>query len=167
LRILYSLILVIPLLATIHCFAQEQTPSLPEAPVTQQTKPPAEPELQENTGCVLTKCLATHRFWDKENDWLFAGVFASRFLDFASTKNFLARGRSEILLPDDIVYNNAGFAALEAAGAATSVGISYIFHRTGHHKMERWLSIGHISVTTFGAVRNYCLTSKHPPAMSQ
>lgn len=144
-------------------FGQEQNRSLPEAPAAQQP-PPAEPKTQENTGCVITKCLASHRFWDKENDWLFAGVFASRFLDFASTKNFLARGRSEILLPDDIVYNNAGFAALEAAGAATSVGISYIFHKTGHHKMERWLSIGHIGVTTFGATRNYCLKSKHPPS---
>ena len=74
----------------------------------------------------------------------------------------MARGRTEVLIPDDIVNNNAGFASLEAAGAATSVGISYIFHRTGHHKMERWLSIGHISVTGFGVAWNYSLKSKHP-----
>jgi hypothetical protein len=72
-----------------------------------------------------------------------------------------ARGREEILLPDDVVNNSAGFAGLEAASAAAAVGISYIFHRTGHHKLERWISIGHISVTGFGVARNYALKSKH------
>jgi hypothetical protein len=165
LRIFYYFLLALGILSAWNCLAQDKPLPLPDAPTSQAEKAPVLLTREENTGCVISKCLATHRFWDKENDWLFAGVFASRFLDFASTKNFLARGRSEILLPDDIVYNNAGFAALEAAGAATSVGISYIFHKTGHHKMERWLSIGHISVTTFGAVRNYCLKSKHPAGM--
>jgi hypothetical protein len=105
---------------------------------------------------------ATHRFWDRENMLLFSGVAAFRALDFASTKNFLARGRTEVLIPDDIVYNNAGFAGLEAAATATSVGISYWFHRTGHHKMERWLSIAHLSVTAFGDAHNYALKTHHP-----
>ena len=83
-------------------------------------------------------------------------------MDYVSTRNFQARGREEILLPDDVVNNSAGFAALEAAGTLTSVGISYIFHRTGHHKMERWVSYTHISVTAFGVGRNYALKSKHP-----
>jgi len=104
----------------------------------------------------------THAFWDKTNDWLFAGVGASRALDYASTKNMLARGREEILLPDDVVKNDAGFAALEVAATGSSIGVSYIMHRTGHHSIERWVSIVHISVTGFGAVRNYCLESKHP-----
>jgi hypothetical protein len=103
-----------------------------------------------------------HRFWDRTNILLFSGIAVFRGLDYASTRNFQARGRTEILIPDDVVNNSAGFAGLEAASAATSVGISYIFHRTGHHKMERWLSITHISVTGFGVVWNYSLESKHP-----
>lgn len=102
-----------------------------------------------------------HKFWDKQNVLLFSGVAVFRGLDYASTRNFQARGRQEILLPDDVVNNSAGFASLEAAGAVTSMGVSYIFHRTGHHKLERWLSIGHIGVTGFGVVRNYSLESKH------
>jgi len=93
---------------------------------------------------------------------LFSGIGVFRGLDYASTRNMQARGREEILLPDDVVNNSAGFASLEAAGTAVSVGISYIFHRTGHHKLERWMSIGHIGVTGFGAARNYALKSKHP-----
>ena len=82
-------------------------------------------------------------------------------MDYASTRNFQARGRQEILLPDDVVNNSAGFASLEAAATLTSVGVSYLFHRTGHHKLERWLSIGHIAVTAFGDIRNYSLESRH------
>ena len=102
-----------------------------------------------------------HAFWDRTNILLFSGVAVFRGLDYASTRNFLARGRDEILIPDDIVNNSAGFASLEAAGTLTSVGLSYLLHRTGHHKLERWLSIGHIGVTGFGVVRNYSLKSKH------
>ena len=105
--------------------------------------------------------VSQHRFWDRENVALFSGVAAFRTLDYFSTQNMLSRGRQEILLPDDIVNNHAGFAALEAAGTLTSVGISYIFHRTGHHKMERWMSIGHIGVTGFGVARNYSLKSAY------
>src|SRR5262249_43748627 len=103
-----------------------------------------------------------HRFWDRQHVLLFSGVAVFGGLDYASTRNMQARGREEILLPDDVVNNSAGFAALEAAATMTSVGISYIFHRTGHHKLERWLSIGHISVTGFGVARNYSLRSMHP-----
>jgi len=82
-------------------------------------------------------------------------------MDYVSTRNFQARGRQEILLPDAVIDNSAGFASLEAAGTMTSVGTSYILHRTGHHKLERWMSIGHIGVTAFGDIRNYCLETKH------
>jgi hypothetical protein len=102
-----------------------------------------------------------HRFWDRENILLFSGVAAFRGLDYASTRNFERRGRQEVLIPDDVVNNSAGFASLEAAGTAASIGISYLFHRTGHHKLERWVSIGHIAVTGFGVVRNYSLKSMH------
>lgn len=102
-----------------------------------------------------------HAFWDRENVLLFSGIAVMRGLDYASTRNFQARGRKEILLPQEIVNNSAAFASLEAAGTATSVGISYIFHRTGHHTLERWMSIGHISVSAFGDIRNYSLKTKH------
>lgn len=102
-----------------------------------------------------------HAFWDRTNVLLFSGIVVTRGLDYASTRNFEARGRKEILLPQDVVDNSAGFASLEAAATLTSVGISYWLHRTGHHKLERWMSIGHIGVTGFGDARNYALKSRH------
>ena len=119
------------------------------------------PAQEANLPASLTAPAPQHRFWDRTNLLLFSGIAVFRGLDYASTRNMQARGREEILLPDDVVNTSAGFAGLEAAGTAASVGISYVFHRTGHHKLERWMSIGHISVTGFGVARNYSLKSKH------
>jgi hypothetical protein len=141
------------------CSAQHSQPAISSSAIsTPDTGTASAPVSSEPTAAVPS----SHRFWDKENILLFSGVAVFRGLDYASTRNMQARGREEILIPDDVVNNSAGFASLEAAATMTSVGISYIFHRTGHHKLERWLSIGHIGVTAFGVARNYALKSKHP-----
>jgi hypothetical protein len=105
-----------------------------------------------------------HRFWDKTNGWLFAGVAASRTLDYFSTLNMRRRGRQEILLTNDAVDNHAAFGAIEAAGTGVSIGASYLLHRWGHHKLEHWVSIVHIGLATTGSVRNYCLRTFHSTA---
>ena len=102
-----------------------------------------------------------HHFVDKENRWLFAGVGAARTLDYFSTLNMRRRGRQEIFLNNDVVGNHPAFAAIEAAAAGTSIGASYLFHRYGHHKLQRWTSFVHIGLATTGAVRNYCLKTAH------
>lgn len=106
--------------------------------------------------------LQPHHFWDKENGWLFAGVGAARTLDYFSTLNMRRRGRQEIFLTNDLVDNHPAFATVEAAGTGVSIGASYLFHRYGHHKLERWTSFIHIGLATAGAVRNYCLKTAHP-----
>jgi hypothetical protein len=103
-----------------------------------------------------------HRFWDRENDLLFTAVAASRTLDYFSTLNFRRRGRDEVFLTNDIVDNHAAFASIEAGATAVSIGVSYLFHHYHHHRLERWTSIVHASLSTSGAVRNYCLKTVHP-----
>lgn len=104
---------------------------------------------------------AVHRFWDRENDLLFAGVGASRALDYASTLNLRRRGINEALLTNSIVDNHPLFAGIETAATAASIGVSYIFHATGHHRLERWTSYVHIGIATGGAIRNYALKTPH------
>jgi hypothetical protein len=129
------------------------------APGTQTPAPAVAPAADEKQA---RKEPQEHRFWDKENDWLFAGVGAARTLDYFSTLNLRRRGDQEVFLTDGIVDNHAEFAAIEAAGTGASMGASYLFHRYGHHKLERWTSIVHIGLATTGAVRNYCLKTAHP-----
>jgi hypothetical protein len=134
-------------------FAQEPQP-IPATNEPVQTPRPSVPRGE-------SKKPDTHRFWDKENDWLFAGVGASRTLDYCSTLNLRRRGRQEILITNDAVDNHAAFAVIEAAGTGLSIGASYLFHRHGHHTLERWTSIVHIGLTTGGAIRNYSLKTAH------
>jgi hypothetical protein len=103
----------------------------------------------------------THRFWDRTNDLWFAGVGASRALDYASTLNLRRRGIDEIFLTNSIVDNHPLFGGIEAAATGASIGASYLFHRTGHHRLERWTSIVHFGVATGGAARNYALKTPH------
>jgi hypothetical protein len=126
---------------------------------TRTPAPAAVPAAAENKAGKQTP---EHRFWDKKNDWLFASVGAARTFDYFSTLNLRRRGDQEILLTNNIVDNHAAFAAIEAAGTGASIGASYLFHRYGHHKLERWTSIVHFGLATTGAVRNYCLKTAHP-----
>jgi len=126
--------------------AEKEEPPKPDEKATSQTaqSPPARKE-------------STHHFWDATNAALFAGVGGARALDYASTHDMRSRGVNEVLLSNSVVDNRPLFVGIEAAGTALSIGISYLFHRTGHHKLERWVSIVHIGVGVGGSIRNFRL----------
>ncbi|MGH9794374.1 MAG: hypothetical protein ACRD5G_06355 [Candidatus Acidiferrales bacterium] len=142
--------------------AQQPAPAEPPPPDQQphaaQTQRPLPPKLEPPSNAQQT----SHRFWDSRNAKLFAGVFAVRALDFASTLNMRARGRDEILLTNEVVDNKPAFVAIELGATAASIGVSYWLHRKGHHKLERWVSILHIGIGGFGAARNYMLETRRP-----
>jgi hypothetical protein len=106
----------------------------------------------------------SHPFWAKDNILLFAGVGAGRALDYVSTRHFRDRGVNEWLLTNSIVDNKPLFAGFEAAGVAASIGVSYLFHRSGHHKLERWVSIVHIGAAVGDSAWNYTLKPSPPPS---
>ena len=131
-----------------------------------QDAPSKSPDKQASeTGKSGSKTAAeTHHFWDWQNDCLFAGVGAARMLDYASTRHFRDQGNNEWLLTNGIVDNKPLFVGIELAGTAASIGVSYLFHRTGHHSLERWVSVAHIGVAVGGSIHNYSL--KPPPTAS-
>src|SRR5260370_42318233 len=91
----------------------------------------------------------------------FAGVGAARALDYASTLNLRRRGLDEIFLTNSIVDNHPLFAGIEAAATGASIGSSYLFPRTGHHRLERRPSIVPFRVAPGGTVRKSTLTTPH------
>src|SRR2546430_15677921 len=131
-------------------------------PVSRAQDVPVAPTPKQDLAAVSIKKSDGHKFWDGTNAWLFAGTGASRTLDYFSTLNMRRRGRQEILLSNDAVDNHAASAAIEAAGTGVSIGASYLFHRYGHHKLERWTSVVHLTLATTGAARNYALKTAHP-----
>lgn len=154
----FSLLLLAVLASERTAGAQEA--GKPESPPSHATK-------ESLPGDRLQKKDAwePHRFWDRENGWLFAGVGTARTLDYFSTLNMRRRGRQEVFLTNDVVDNHRAFAMVEAAGTGVSIGASYLFHRYGHHKLESWTSLVHIGLATTGAVRNYGLKTAHPAAI--
>jgi hypothetical protein len=145
--------------------AQQSVPpavsgSTPDAAAQSQTAPAA--PLPADAKKAPKTPQPTHRFWDRENDLLFAGVAGGRALDYSSTLNLRRRGINEAFLTNSVVDNHPLFVGIEAAATATSIGVSYLFHATGHHRLERWTSAVHIGVAVGGAARNYALKTPHP-----
>lgn len=86
-----------------------------------------------------------HRFWDKQNVALFAASAALSAADFAVTRANLQSGGRE-LNPVVRLFgrSTAGLAANFIGETAGGVGLSYLFHKTGHHTLERVVSLVNI-----------------------
>lgn len=119
------------------------------------------PAIECDSVSLRSGAPAVHHFFDRENACLFSGIGASRTLDYFSTLNMRRRGRQEILLTNWVVDYHPLFAGIEVGGVALSIGVSYWLHRTGHHRLERAVSMVHIGAATSGAVRNYSLKTFH------
>jgi hypothetical protein len=83
-----------------------------------------------------------HRFWDRENSVLFAANAAFSAADFVVTRDNLRNGGQE-LNPITRVFagSSTGLAMNFAGETAGVIGLSYFFHKTGHHRLERAVSM--------------------------
>ena len=145
---------------SVSCFAQETTIAM-AAPAVIAPTPVAAPSTvvaiqpQAIQPDVLRQ-EAAHRFWDRENKVLFAAVAATSAADFAVTYSNLQTGGKE-LNPLTRVFagSTAGLAANFAGETVGVVGLSYFFHKTGHHKLERMTSV--LNITASGFAVGYSL----------
>jgi hypothetical protein len=112
--------------------------TVPAGPLVEFTAPSVEP--------------VRHRFWDRENRALFLVAGGLAGADFAVTHANLASGGRE-LNPITRIFcgSTPALAAnfvLETGGV---IGVGYLFHRSGHHRLERVTSYLNISASA-GAV---------------
>ena len=99
---------------------------------------------------------ASHRFWDRENSVLFALNAGAAAADFSVTRANLANGGQELNPVTRIMTGStpalAANFALETGGV---IAVSYLFHKTGHHRLERVTSMvnfsGSIAAVAYGA----------------
>jgi hypothetical protein len=89
---------------------------------------------------------SVHPFWDRQNRVLFAATAGMATADFFVTRSNLRRGGKE-LNPITRVFSGStpALAANFALETGAVIGTSYLFHKTGHHKLERatsFISIG-------------------------
>ncbi len=94
----------------------------------------------------------SHKFWDKPNQILFVAAAASNAADFAVTRaNLQSGGRELNPIVRTFGRSSAGLAINFAGETAGAISLSYFFHKTGHHKLERAVSLVNIGSST-GAV---------------
>lgn len=125
---------------------------LPSAPLPTTTAPtlPANPTPAVPVAFVPViaqpKELGPHRFWDRENSALFATAGALAAADFCATHANLASGGEELNPVTRVFARSTPLLATNfVLETASVVGISYVLHKTGHHKLERatsFVSIG-------------------------
>ena len=100
-----------------------------------------------------------HKFWDRENRILFAATGGLATADFFVTRSNLARGGRELNpLTRPFTRNTPALAANFAIETGSVMGVSYFFHKTGHHKLERLTSVVDIGGSAFAV--GYGLTHR-------
>ena len=122
----------------LHAQALLASSPLPDAPT---------PFVEAASPVVITpsSVSAEHKFWDKQNRVLFVAAAALNGADFAVTRANLQSGGQE-LNPLVRVFgrSTAGLAANFIGETAGVISLSYFFHKTGHHKLERAVSLVNI-----------------------
>lgn len=91
---------------------------------------------------------ASHRFWDRQNGFLFATNAALSTADFFVTRANLQSGGQELNPVTGMFGRSTAGLAMNFVGESVGVvGVSYIFHKTGHHKLERAVSMLNIGAS--------------------
>jgi hypothetical protein len=118
-------------------FTENSAPSSPIAPDASSFHANAV-AASPTSASLLPEAPSRHRFWDNENRALFMTVAALSAADFALTRSILQNGGKE-LNPVTRLFSGstAGLAANFAGETAGIIGLSYFFHKTGHHQLER------------------------------
>jgi hypothetical protein len=126
-------------------------PMLPARPAAIAPEPPVV--------IVPSQLPARHSFWDGQNRALFATVGAFAVADFCTTRANLASGGKE-LNPVTRVFSGStpGLAANFALETGSVMAVSYLFHKTGHHKLERITSF--VNIGASAAAVGYSLTHR-------
>ena len=88
---------------------------------------------------VLLDGSSEHHFWDTANKLLFASHGVLEAVDFGITHHNLSDGGREMDSTAKVLCESgtAGQLVFFGGRMAGVIGISYLLHRTGHHKLER------------------------------
>ena len=146
LSVAFSLLLPVPVQAQ-ALLASAPLPDAPSAFVA-----PAAVVAITPVTVIVTSSTEQHKFWDRQNRVLLLAAAALNGADFAVTRANLQSGGQE-LNPVVRMFgrSTAGLAANFVGETVGVVSMSYFFHKTGHHKLERAVSLVNIG-SSVGAV---------------
>jgi len=134
-----SAILALFLLGSGSAFAQQFTVAMFRPETVEAAAPvPATPVKAVQPEPLQIPEAPEHKFWDRENKVLFATAAAAAAADFTVTYQNLQSGGRELNPITRLFSGSTAGLAVNFAGETTGVvGLSYLFHKTGHHRLER------------------------------
>jgi len=102
---------------------------------------------------TLPEAPSHHKFWDNENRVLFATVAALSAADFVVTRANLQSGGKELDPVTRLLSGStAGLACNFAGETAAIIGLSYFFHKKGHHQLEGITPMLNIGASSFAVM---------------
>jgi hypothetical protein len=98
----------------------------------------------------LPEAPSQHVFWDGKNRFLFSTVAMFSGADFAVTHMNLVNGGRELNpLVRPFTGSTPALAANFAGQTAGVIAVSYLLHKSGHHKLERMVPVANIASSAF------------------
>jgi hypothetical protein len=124
---------------------QDETASLAATPASSAEAPDA--LLEASTTLMVApvsqpQVVPEHKFWDRQQKLALAAHSAVRLADTIKTCRELAHGGVEDWIP---TQSCGGVAAWNAGSVGVALGIGWLFHKYGFHRLERitpWLGTG-------------------------
>ena len=105
----------------------------------------------------LSAAPVNHRFWDLTNRTLFVSHGALEAADFGITHRNLSRGGKELdpMAKALCESGTPGQLVFFSGRMAGVVAISYLLHKTGHHKLERGFPIYASGDSAYGVAYSF------------
>jgi len=151
---------------------------LPEAPIVKPAMTPPQaatmmppailPEPPVIKQAIALPEAPSHRFFDKTNLWLHMGAVAGETADLITTRRVIQLGgREGDPLAKPFVRAGIGgqMVGTYALGEGSSLLASYLLHRSGHHRLERFVPIAVSIIESLAAASNI-RTEQHIRARS-
>jgi len=134
--------------AALFCLPAEAQQSNAQITLASYKVQAAEPTISSES--YLPEAPSQHSFLDGKNRFLFSTVAIFSGGDFAVTHMNLANGGRELNPMVRPFTGSTGALAVNFAGqTAGVVGVSYLLHKSGHHRLERMVPVANIASSAF------------------
>jgi hypothetical protein len=141
---------LVALLAVMGCSGNAQTTGCEDLPDTAQIT------------CLMNaitaaKPVPVHAFFDKTNLAAFSDDFLMRGLDAQSTRSFETNRCAclhETQIPSFLAKSTPAMYSYSLGVAGGGIGLAFLAHHLGHHRIERWIPRVDIGQETYWVIHN-------------
>ncbi|MBI3645400.1 MAG: hypothetical protein HY233_05500 [Acidobacteriales bacterium] len=104
-----------------------------------------------------------HKFFDRQNTVAFSTLAGLIAVDAVTTQRLTNSGQAREANPlwrPMVQQGWQGEMAASALGFSAALGVAYTFHKTGHHKMERWANWFTVGIEAANDTHNLFLDAR-------